>query len=161
MKGTGKQDTLPAVALMFVIGMGTSLKSLDYDMGMLTDMGPGFFPLALGLTLIAIALLILVVPQEAEPAEEPPEAGAPEPVRRHAYRTWLFLIGAMAAFVVFGNYGGLVPGTFLLVFVSALADRANTPRDAFKLAAFVTLFTVLVFHYGMQFQFPLFGWGTL
>ena len=37
-------------------------------------------------------------------------------------------------FVVFGVYGGLVPATFLSVFIAAMGDRTNGIRGAVLLA---------------------------
>ena len=64
-----------------------------------------------------------------------------------------------AGFVVFGVYGGLVPATFLSVFIAAMGDRTNSIRDAVILAAGVTLAGVLIFVYGLSMTFPLFTWG--
>ena len=33
-------------------------------------------------------------------------------------------------FILLGKYGGLVPATFALVFISAMGDRQHTPRSA-------------------------------
>ena len=60
--------------------------------------------------------------------------------------------------IILGTYGGLVPATFSLVFISALGDHNNSVKQSFWLAVGVTAFTVAVFHYGMQMQFPLFTW---
>jgi hypothetical protein len=37
--------------LMLLIGLGTSLKAYAYDLGSLQPMGPGFFPMSLGIIL--------------------------------------------------------------------------------------------------------------
>src|ERR1039458_404750 len=47
-----------AGGLMALIGLGTVLEAWTYDVGSLTEMGPGFLPLILGIVLIFISVLI-------------------------------------------------------------------------------------------------------
>jgi hypothetical protein len=61
--------------------------------------------------------------------------------------------------VVLGQYGGLLPATFAVVFISALGDRQNTVKGAFLLSIVMCAVCVAVFWYGLQVQFPLFQWG--
>lgn len=63
------------------------------------------------------------------------------------------------AFILIGKFGGLVPATFALVFISAMGDRQHTVRSAALLAVGVTLLGVAVFSWALQLQFPLFRWG--
>ena len=65
----------------------------------------------------------------------------------------------MLAFVVLGQWGGLVPATFASVFVSAMGERENTVKGAALLSAVLTVFCVIVFHFGLTLQLPLFQWG--
>ena len=62
-------------------------------------------------------------------------------------------------FVVLGEYGGLVPATFASVFISALGDRTSTVKTTVFLSTILTVFCVIVFHYGLSLQLPLFHWG--
>jgi hypothetical protein len=74
-------------------------------------------------------------------------------------RGWACVLGGVAAFVVLGEYGGLVPASFASVFISALGDRSASIARSAALAAALTAFAVLVFHYGLGVPFPLFRWG--
>jgi hypothetical protein len=40
-----------------------------------------------------------------------------------------------------------------------MGDRSNTARDAALLAAAMTIFGVVVFHFGLHLLLPLFSWG--
>ena len=75
------------------------------------------------------------------------------------WRGWICILGGVIAFVIFGVYGGLVPATFASVFVAALGDRQNNVKQSALLAAALTVFCVIVFHYGLKLQLPLFQWG--
>jgi len=147
-----------AIGFMLLIGLATIIGSREYSVGTLARMGPGYFPLLLGVALVLLGILVAVTPDSAEEirtnaAREP----FPQFARRRL-RPWLAIAGSVAAFVVVGRYGGLVPATFVLIFVSALGDSQNSLKACFWLAVGVVTFAVLVFHYGMQMQFPLFSW---
>ena len=145
-------------ALMALIGTGAAWQGLQYPVGNLTQMGPGFFPTALGVILVIIGCAIagsakrqpvgLAIPEETQGAE-----GAPE------WRGWICILSSVAAFAIIGRWGGLLPATFTTVFISALGDRANTWRSALLLAGVISLVCVVVFWWALQMQFPLFTWG--
>jgi high-affinity Fe2+/Pb2+ permease len=63
------------------------------------------------------------------------------------------------AFIVLGEYGGLVPATFAIVFISALGDRNNSLKQAFWLSAGMVVIAVVIFWWALQMQFDLFRWG--
>ena len=145
-----KRELLSAGMLM-AIGIATTVGGSNYSIGSLARMGPGFCPVALGALLIFLSLLMVVTPvaYEDKIAEEQP---APE------YRAWACVTIGIVAFIVLGTYGGLVPGTFSLVLISALGDQRNTLKTALALATGVTLMAVLLFKLLLELQIPLFTW---
>jgi hypothetical protein len=74
-------------------------------------------------------------------------------------RAWILILGSIAAFVVVGRYGGLLPATAAVVFISAFADRKNSLLNAVLLTAAMILICVVVFWWALKLQFPLFQWG--
>jgi hypothetical protein len=141
-----------AGALMVVIGLGAAWLGNGYHVGTLVQMGPGFFPVALGMLL---ALCGLAIALGAKAAVAPGE----EPDRAPEWRGWGCITAGIAAFLLFGHYGGLLPATFSLVFVSAMGDRENTVKRALLLAGGMCAVCVVVFWWGLKMQFPLFQWG--
>jgi hypothetical protein len=139
-------------ALMIAIGLGAVIQARQYPIGTLSRMGPGFFPIALGAILAFTGLAIIVTARfaahAAEDARLPPE-----------WRGWLCIGLSLIAFVSFGKYGGLVPATFAVVFIAALADRENTIVAAMVLALATVAICIVVFWWALQMNFPLFGWG--
>lgn len=139
-------------ALMLLLGLGALFQGMTYQVGTLSHMGPGFFPTALGAILALIGLIIIVTAKSSIPEGEevylPPE-----------WRGWICIVLSIVAFVVLGIYGGLLPATFAVVFISALGDRQNTVKRAFVLALALTAIGVVVFWWALQMQFPLFRWG--
>lgn len=136
--------------LMMVIGLGAAFQGSTYSIGSLSRMGPGYFPVALGILLTLIGLAIAVTARfthyEGEEDVLPPE-----------WRGWICICASVIAFVVFGEYGGLVPATFAVVFISALGDKMNTVKSAAILGAGVVVVAIVVFWWALQMQLPLFG----
>lgn len=139
---------------MALIGAAVTLDSTTYDVGTLTHMGPGMFPLMLGVVLTFIGILIfgtaLATPLGAD------ERILPE---QREWRGWACILVGPILFIVFGEFFGMAPATFVCVFVSALGDRTSTLKSSAILAAGVTFFGCLLFSYILQLPFPIFRWG--
>ena len=141
-------------ALMILIGLWAAIQGSTYTLGTLSRMGPGFFPTALGVILtllgIAIALSARRVPKDA-PEEKPlpPE-----------WRGWICIIGSCVAFIVIAKWGGFVPATFAITFISAMGDRDNTVKDATLLSLAMVVICIVVFWWALKMPFQLFAWGT-
>lgn len=152
--------------LLLLMGLGAVYQSFEYTIGTAARMGPGYYPLILGILLVVFGIMILVLPDSAqdmalmdnmEEAKEQEEAVALT-LAQHM-RPWIAIVVSMLTFILVGKYGGLVPATFALIFIAALGDRANGVKSALFLAIGVTLAAIALFHYGLQLQFPLFTWG--
>ena len=144
----GKRRDRIGGLLILTVGLATALQATDYAIGTLSRMGPGFFPLALGVILAVIGVVIFGTAKDA-----PDDTKSPE------WRGWLCICAGIAAFVVLGRYGGLMPATFAVVFISALGDRNNSAIVAALLAAGMTATCVIVFWWLLQIPFDLFRWG--
>lgn len=147
-----KQDAW-ASGVLCVLGIAVMLQGSSYTMGTLARMGPGYFPVALGALLLFLGIVCLFSSGLSEDDEEEEVIGSPE------WRGWLCIISGVIAFIVLGQYGGLVPATFALVFISALGDREHTLLTALALSLFVTILGVLIFAWALELQFPMFRWG--
>ena len=153
------KDHLGALMLV-LLGAGILALGLGYKMGSLNSMGAGFIPVVLGVLMVVVGLAIGIT---AAPAGQRPMVN---PLPGHGahgkgidVRGWLSILGGVVSFVVLGEYGGLVPAAFASVFISASGDRTSTVKTSAALAAILTVFCVIVFHYGLSLQLPLFQWG--
>lgn len=135
--------------LMFTLGAVTALEATSYNLGTLRRMGPGFFPLALGVLLAIVGVLIVATARRTGSVSHAPE-----------WRGWFCICASIGAFVVLGRYGGLVPATFAIVAIAALGDRDNSVSTALGLAAVMTALGVVVFWWLLGVAFPLFRWGS-
>ena len=151
--------------LLVVLGVAITIGGFSYHRGTLNHMGAGFIPVALGvlMTLVGAAVFVTAITDTAPAAAGDGSSAATHGAHgsgKPEWRGWLCILGGVIAFVVLGSHGGLVPATFASVFVSAKGDRQNTWRGAAGLAALITVFGVIVFHYGLSLQLPLFAWGA-
>jgi hypothetical protein len=143
-----------AGGLMTLIGVGAILEARHYNLGTLFHMGPGFFPIILGVVMTCLGLLIALVAATGG-AED--ELVMPKP----EWRAWGCILVGPIAFIILGNYGGLIPATFACVFISAIGDRESTLLSSILLATGVTFFGVLLFSYLLQVSLPMWRWGGL
>jgi hypothetical protein len=145
-------------ALMCLIGAGAVTQGLNYSFGSLTHMGPGFFPTCLGAILILLGLSIAGTAKRPTTRKTQHE-GVPLEDTGPEWRGWFCIIASIIAFVILGKWGGLLPASFAVTFISALGDRDNTWKSALILAAIITVVSVVIFWWALQLQFPLLTWG--
>ena len=148
-----------AGGLMILFGLIMSLKGPTYQLGTLMHMGPGFLPTALGVVLICLGVTIAATATTV-PEGEDEDILPPDP----QWFAWACILASPIAFIIFGSYGGLAPGTFACVFVAALGDKKATWVGSILLSLLITVFGVLLFHFVLQIPMPvlkLFGWSIL
>jgi hypothetical protein len=141
-----------AGGLMLALGSGAIVRGISYRVGELSKMGPGFLPVSFGAILVLIGILLILRAKRTAP-------GLVKAKLRSEWRGWLCIITGIGAFIVLGHYGGLVPATFILVFVSALGDRSNSIKGALFLALALVAVAIVVFWWALQVPFPFFQWG--
>lgn len=142
-----------AGGLMILFGLVMALKGPTYRLGTLMHMGPGFLPTVLGVILILLGIAI------AGSAVSSPEGEDEDILPEHPeWLGWGCILAGPICFIIFGSLGGMLPGVFTCVFVSALGDRTATYKSAAILAAVVTVFGVGLFSYVLQVPMPVLQW---
>ena len=143
--------------LMFMVaGIAFAWGATNYTIGEGARMGPGYFPLMLGLLLAAIGLFVtfqaLVV--ETEDGEK---------IGGIAWKPLLFIIGANLVFGVLlvglPSFGipalGLVVAIFALTFIAALAGDEFKLKEVAILGAVLAIGSYLAFIVLLKLQFPV------
>jgi hypothetical protein len=144
---------------MVLFGLVAAVNGPSYQIGTLMHMGPGFMPTVLGILLIFLGIMIACTAQVGVTDGETTEDDNLLPEHPQWF-AWLCILAGPFLFIVFGSIGGMAPGTFACVFVSALGDRDATWKSAFILAALVTVFGVVLFHYLLQLPMPVLEWHS-
>jgi Tripartite tricarboxylate transporter TctB family len=148
-----KKDFYAGLA-MVLLGGAVTLNSSTYNLGTFMHMGPGMFPFMLGILMTFIGVLIFV--QGLLTPLEEGERILPESME---WRGWACILAGPLMFILFGQLFGMVAGTFMCVFVSALGDRTATLKGSAILAACITVAGAFLFSYILKVPFPLFRWG--
>ena len=143
-------------ALMVLIGLGAIYGGSDYHIGTLSHMGRDFSR-RVGWPARTDGRADRRI-RAFWPGFEP----APGEAHSHSLpdlRGSVCILLGILAFLGLGHYGGLLPATFAIVFISALGDRNNTVKQALVLALGMSVVAVVVFWWALQLQLPLFRWG--
>ncbi|MEO3388002.1 tripartite tricarboxylate transporter TctB family protein [Mesorhizobium sp. CAU 1741] len=113
---------LVAIGLYFTVG------ALDYRMGTLTRMGPGFIPVSLGVVCIVLGLAVGIVSLGRE--------GALPEVH---WRAVVPVIASIAAFALILPRAGMLPAIAVTVGIAALASPRSRPLPTALVALCVGL----------------------
>jgi putative tricarboxylic transport membrane protein len=136
-----------AGAIYVVIGVAAIVLGLDYPMGTVLRMGPGYFPSVLGALLALIGALSLLR-SFLRPGE---------PIGGVALKGLLVVVGATLLAGLLIRRTGVAVALPLLVIVSACASSRFRWRTTLALAAGITVFCALVFVKGLGVPLPIVG----
>ena len=141
----GDTKSLIGAAALFSAGLYFAIHGASYDIGTATRMGPGFFPVALGMIAMVVAGLLVA-------------AGHNRPVAlpRIAWRPLFAVLGGIAAFIIGLHRIGLIPAAFLVVLISALGERDSHVPSIIALAACISVGCWLIFSVGLGMPIPAF-----
>jgi hypothetical protein len=143
--------------LMFTaIGVAFAGVSSTYTLGSGARMGPGYFPLVLGVLLAGLGAVIAL-----RSFTSGPEDG--DPVGRFAWRPLVFIIAANLAFgACLGGLPsiglpplGLILGIFILTFVASLASDEFNAKEALVLSVVLSAFSYGAFIKLLNLQLPV------
>ncbi|ABE33476.1 tripartite tricarboxylate transporter TctB family protein [Paraburkholderia xenovorans LB400] len=140
-------------ALMLLVGLAAAFQGSRYGIGSMTHMKAGFYPVVLGVILAILGVII------AGSATRVPSGDTEDEAQPSEWRGWICIVSSILAFLLLGKFGGLLPASFAIVFISALGDRDNSVRAALIVATAISAVSVVLFWWALQLQFPLFSWG--
>jgi len=121
-----------------VVGVAFAWGATTYNVGSGARMGPGYFPLMLGILMAVIGLAIMFSGLTVETEDG-------EPIGKWAWKQVFYIIGANLAFGVL--LGGLpsvgVPAMGMIIAIYALVIIASLAGSEFRLRSVLILATVL------------------
>jgi hypothetical protein len=135
--------------LVFIgFGLAFAVGALAYDVGTPVRMGPGFVPLALGVTLAGLGVLIIV---KGLIAGEGAEIG------QIPWRATALILASIVLFGLTVRGLGLVPSLFASTLLAGLAPSRSGIVVPVVIAVGLTVVSVLIFVVGLQLRLPLLG----
>ncbi|AEG94302.1 tripartite tricarboxylate transporter TctB family protein [Ramlibacter tataouinensis] len=146
-----------AAGLMFlVVGAAFAWGATTYSVGDAARMGPGYFPLLLGILLAVLGVMITFQSLVVE-TEDGHKIGA------IAWKPLGFIIGANLLFgLLLGGLPklgipamGLMVAIYGLVFVASLAGDRFRPKEVAILATILAIFSYFAFIWLLNLQFPV------
>lgn len=159
MKPKSQRDFLSG--LMFtVVGIAFAVGATNFDVGSAARMGPGYFPLLLG---VVLGVLGLVVTFQSMRGRAAPDGGA---IGTIAWRQLIFILVGNLVFgaLLVGVPSLGIPHFGLIVAIYGLVITVGYAREGHKIKESVVLATILAvgsyaaFVYALNLQFPVLPW---
>lgn len=158
MKIKSQKDFFSGV-MFTVVGVAFAWGATNYNIGNGARMGPGYFPLMLGILLAILGVIGIFSSLVVETVDG-------EPVGKIAWKPLVFIIGANLVFGILlaGVQAwnlpamGLIAGTYALVIIASMAGTQFSLKLALLLATILAVGSYLTFIVGLKLQFQV--WPT-
>jgi hypothetical protein len=146
--------------LMFtIVGAAFAWGATTYSVGSGARMGPGYFPMMLGIVLTILGLCVIFSSLVVETVDG-------EPIGKIAWKPLVFIIASNLVFgILLGGLPsiglpamGLIAGIYALVLIAALAGEHFTIKLALILGTVLAIGSYLTFIVGLKLQFQV--WPT-
>lgn len=145
--------------LFTAIGVAFALGAMRYNIGTGGRMGPGYFPLLLGIILAILGGIVMFRALVVETASG-------DKIGKWAFKPLVLVIAANVIFgIMIGGLPsiglppmGLIVGIFALVFVASLAGDQFHAKEVFILSVVLSVGSYLAFVVLLKLQFPV--WPT-
>lgn len=143
--------------LMFTaVGGGFAWGATQYNIGEAARMGPGYFPLMLGIVLALVGLVIIFESLVVETEDG-------EKIGKWAWKPLVFIIGANVVFgICLGGIRplgipalGLIVGIYALTFIASMAGDEHKTKEVIVLATVLAIISYLAFIVLLKLQFPV------
>lgn len=134
-----------AGVLFISFGLAAVLIAREYPIGTAGRMGPGYFPRALGIIMIALGALL---------ALRALKINGPK-IELLSFKPLLIVLGSVVLFALVAPKFGLVVATILLILASSTADREYRWRESMIASVVLAIFTVAAFSWGLKLQLPI------
>ena len=158
MKIKSQKDFFSGV-MFTVVGVAFAWGATTYNVGSGARMGPGYFPLMLGILMAIIGLAIMFTGLTVETEDG-------EPIGKWAWKQVVYIIGANLAFgLLLGGLPsvgipamGMIIAIYALVIISSLAGSEFNLRDVLILATVLAVGSYIAFIWALKLQIQV--WPT-
>ena len=164
-KETGQNPRLQIWVALILLAAGAFVAwhATQYDIGTLRRMGPGYFPMLLGVSQCVLAAVILLTPdRQSTPSLDTHLADGNVSDDFHNKARWrshlrafVFVLGAIVLFAALIRHAGFAPATAVATLVAGLAEPDNSVLDIVLLSIGVTIGASLIFVFALGVPIPL------
>lgn len=142
--------------LFSIFGVAFAWGATSYHVGEAARMGPGYFPLMVGILIAILGVVITVKALMVETVDG-------DPIGRAAWRPLVFIIGANLAFgVLLGGLPsigfpamGLIVAIYALTFIASLAGDQFSFKGVLVLATILAIGSYVSFEMALKLNFPI------
>ncbi len=134
-------DTISGLFWLFV-GLGLSIWSLTYEIGRLTQPGPGYLPLALGIILILLSLILLLGQRKRDSGKKQIVSSRP---RGSGWKKVLYTVLVLAVAAFFFEKVGYLFTFFVLIILLMKGAEPQSWKRILLTAVLATLGIYIVF----------------
>ncbi len=155
MKLASQKDFFSGLMFTIVV-IAFAVGATNFTVGSAARMGPGYFPLLLGivLSILGVAITLQSFKSKAEDGD---------PIGRFAWRPLGYIIGANVAFGVLlvgvPALGipafGMFVAIYALVIISGYARKGSSLKESLILATILAVGSYFAFVYSLNLQFPV------
>ena len=139
------------ISLLFLIISLSAIQiaMTSYDIGTARRMGTGYFPIVIAGIIALISVLIIIEVLMAKVTK----------TAEIDWRAFSVILLSIALFSLATLFLGMVVGFFVLVSISALAQKGYEIQAIILSSIGISIFSWLVFSVGLELALPLFRWG--
>lgn len=142
-----KQDLIGGTCVL-VVGLIAAIHTVtSYDIGTPASMGPGFFPLSLGILLVFFGFSICIAGWRSNSVDVVFE-----------FQPFLAICLAIAAFALILPTFGLLPAVCILVVVSLMAQKLPGILKTTAITVSIMIVAFLIFRIGLNIPLPILIW---
>jgi hypothetical protein len=146
MKSKDTRDIIGGFTLV-AIGLFAAFYAQRYDLGELQEMGPGYFPTALGVLLAVLGLFIAI-----------PAFFREGTAINIEWKSLIWVLISLAVFAIALTKAGLIVATILSVLAAAVPSKSSW-KTRVILALSLSVIIYLVFLFGLGMILPVWPWS--
>ncbi|WP_332719814.1 tripartite tricarboxylate transporter TctB family protein [Pelagibacterium mangrovi] len=143
-------------AILVLFGIAFAIGALQYQIGDFIDMGPGMFPLIVGVAIALLGAIVMLMGLSGPPHDT-------EPFDAPAFRRQMGVLGLVSvSLLVFGlliRGFGMFPAIIGLVLLVGLTERERRPVTSVVTAIVLAVLAWLIFSRGLGMNIPALRWG--
>lgn len=157
MKPTSQKDFISGL-IFTAVGIAFSMGANNFEIGGAARMGPGYFPLLLGIVLAGLGTAVTL--------QSFARSAAKDRIDHIAWRPLVFILLANLAFGVLlvglPSIGlphfGLIVAIYALILIAGYARPNHRLKESMVLATFLAAGSYGAFVYALNLQFPVLPW---